>query len=242
MAIRIPDLDAAEKAAGYAFSDRRLFLRALTHPSVTAEEPALAHYQRLEFLGDAVLQFLSSRVLYAAFPEADEGALTRMRSACVSEKPLAQAVFAMGLDRFILLTSGMDKKGGRRLTSIACDVYEAVLAAIYLDGGEAEAEAYVERTIGEALRHPPEITKDAKTRLQEYLQRDGEVTIHYEELGFEGPPHDRTFFMEVRVNGESLAQGAGRSKHAAQQEAAEAALAQITGKDTQETQDAPEAN
>ncbi len=242
MAIRFPDLGAAEKAAGYAFRDRRLLLRALTHPSVTAEDPELAHYQRLEFLGDAVLQFLSSRILYSNFPDADEGTLTRMRSVCVSEKPLSDAVFGMGLEKYVLLTSGMEKTGGRKLRSIACDVYESVLAAIWTDGGEEEAMRYVERTIGEALRHPPDVTKDAKSRLQEYLQRDGEVHISYEETGEEGPPHDRIFHMEVRLNGKPLAQGSGRTKHAAQQQAAEEALKQLERKTTEGIQDAPEAD
>jgi len=242
MAIQLPDLGAAERAAAYAFHDRRLFLCALTHPSASAEEPGLVHYQRLEYLGDSILEFLSSRILYETFPDADEGKLTGMRAACVSERPLSEALFGIGLERYIVLSGGMARSGGRRLPSIASDVYEAVLAAIYLDGGIKEAEAYVERTLGNLLRHPPEVTKDAKTRLQEFLQEKGEVEIRYEEKGHEGPPHDRIFFTEVLADGRPLARGQGRSKHGAQQEAAEAALKMLMEKDTEGKQDAPEAD
>jgi len=220
MAIKIPDLNRAQQAIGYNFVDKKLLLTALTHPSASSQEPDLPHYQRMEFLGDAVLQYLASTVLYDLNPDADEGELTRMRAACVSEKPLAAAAEKLGLNEFFVLSTGMDRRNGRKLTSIACDIYESVLAAIYLDGGLEPAREYVEKGLGDFLRNPPEKRTDAKTALQEELQKNGEVQIRYRELGFDGPPHDRTFFMELVVDGESVAKGEGRSKHAAQQAAA----------------------
>jgi len=239
MAITLPELRRVQQAVGYAFGNPALLLEALTHPSASAQEPSLPHYQRLEFLGDAVLQFLSSRILYELYPASDEGELTRMRSSCVSEKPLSEAAEAMEFGRYVVLSRGAEKSGARKLPSIACDVYEAVLAAIYLDGGEEPALEYVRRTLGNRFAAPPVETKDAKTRLQETLQKNGPVEIRYEEIGQEGPPHEPVFIMELKVDGRPVTRGRGRSKQAAQRQAAEYALQHYDGK---ETPDAPQAD
>ena len=208
---------------GYTFHDMKLLETALTHPSYGGDHH-VPHYQRLEFLGDAVLELAISRYLYFEFPEVDEGKLTRIRAGLVREETLCRAARRLELGRFMRLSVGEDRSGGRDKPSILCDVMEAVLDAVYLDGGFDSAVDVIRRALAEDLR--PQMLEDhldAKSRLQEILQRDGDMPI-YEFISMEGPPHAPLFRYSVTVNGQTLGIGDGTSKQNAQQEAARSAL------------------
>ena len=211
---------------GYTFNDMKLLETALTHPSYGGDHH-VPHYQRLEFLGDAVLELAISRYLYFEFPEVDEGKLTRIRAGLVREETLCRAAQRLELGRHIRLSVGEDRSGGREKPSILCDVMEAVLAAVYLDGGFDEAVAVIRRALADDL-HPRMLEDhlDAKSRLQEILQRDGDMP-RYEFVSMQGPPHAPLFRYSVTLNGRTLGVGDGTSKQNAQQEAARSALRAI---------------
>ena len=211
---------------GYTFKDIKLLETALTHPSYGGDHH-VPHYQRLEFLGDAVLELAISRYLYFEFPEIDEGKLTRIRAGLVREETLCRAAQRLELGRHIRLSVGEDRSGGREKPSILCDVMEAVLAAVYLDGGFDEAVAVIRRALADDL-HPRMLEDhlDAKSRLQEILQRDGDMP-RYEFVSMQGPPHAPLFRYSVTLNGRTLGVGDGTSKQNAQQEAARSALRAI---------------
>ncbi len=211
---------------GYAFKNPKLLETALTHPSFGGDHH-VPHYQRLEFLGDAVLELAISRYLYFEFPEVDEGKLTRIRAGLVREETLCRAARRLDLGRYIRLSVGEDRSGGRDKPSILCDVMEAVLAAVYLDGGFDRAVEVIRRALAEDL-HPQmmEDHLDAKSRLQEIMQRDGEMPV-YEFISMEGPPHAPMFRYSVTAGGRLLGEGAGTSKQNAQQDAARAALGKL---------------
>jgi len=213
---------------GYTFKDNRLLETALTHPSFGGDHH-VPHYQRLEFLGDAVLELAISRYLYFEFPEVDEGKLTRIRAGLVREETLCRAARRLELGKYIRLSVGEDRSGGRDKPSILCDVMEAVLAAVYLDGGFDCAVEVIRRALAEDLR--PQMLEDhldAKSRLQELLQRDGEMPV-YAFISMEGPPHAPRFRYSVQLNGETIGSGSGTSKQNAQQEAARDALKRMGG-------------
>ena len=211
---------------GYTFNNMKLLETALTHPSYGGDHH-VPHYQRLEFLGDAVLELAVSRYLYFEFPEVDEGKLTRIRAGLVREETLCRAAQRLELGRHIRLSVGEDRSGGREKPSILCDVMEAVLAAVYLDGGFDEAVAVIRRALADDL-HPRMLEDhlDAKSRLQEILQRDGDMP-RYEFVSMQGPPHAPLFRYSVTLNGRTLGVGDGTSKQNAQQEAARSALRAI---------------
>lgn len=215
-----------EEKLGYGFRDPALLLKALTHPSYAGEHHT-GHYQRLEFLGDAVLELSISRILYFAMPENNEGILTRTRQELVREETLYRIACGLALGKEIRLSGGEDRSGGRDKPSILSDVMEAVIAAVYLDGGFEAAFGLVERLWGDLIG-PGAVgyTLDAKTTLQERLQSRGEIPV-YEMLGCTGPAHDPRFTFRVLSGPEELGRGTGRSKQSAQQEAARAALKQI---------------
>ena len=208
---------------GYNFKNMKLLETALTHPSYGGDHH-VPHYQRLEFLGDAVLELAISRHLYFEFPEVDEGKLTRIRAGLVREETLCRAARRLELGKHIRLSVGEERSGGRDKPSILCDVMEAVLAAVYLDGGFDVAVDVIRRALAEDL-HPRflEDHLDAKSRLQEILQRDGGMPV-YEFISMQGPPHAPLFRYSVTLNGQTLGTGDGTSKQNAQQEAARAAL------------------
>ena len=211
---------------GYTFQDKKLLETALTHPSFGGDHH-VPHYQRLEFLGDAVLELAISRYLYFEFPEVDEGKLTRIRAGLVREETLCRAAQRLELGRHIRLSVGEDRSGGREKPSILCDVMEAVLAAVYLDGGFDQAVAVIRRALAEDLR--PRMLEDhldAKSRLQEILQRDGEMPA-YNFISMQGPPHAPQFRYSVTHNGAVIGEGVGGSKQSAQQEAARDALRRL---------------
>ena len=214
------------KKLGYDFKDEKLLETALTHPSFGGDHH-VPHYQRLEFLGDAVLELAISRHLYFEFPEIDEGKLTRIRAGLVREETLCRAAQRLELGRYIRLSVGEDRSGGRTKPSILCDVMEAVLAAVYLDGGFDAAVRVIRLALAEDL-HPQMLEDhlDAKSRLQEILQRTGEMP-KYEFVSMEGPPHAPEFRYRVAVDDRTLGEGAGTSKQHAQQSAARDALRRL---------------
>ncbi len=208
---------------GYAFRNPKLLETALTHPSFGGDHH-VPHYQRLEFLGDAVLELAVSDYLYRELPGVDEGKLTRIRAALVREETLCGAARRIGLGRHIRLSVGEERSGGRDKPSILSDVMEAVFAAVYLDGGFDCAVQAVARALGEELR-PQALADhlDSKSRLQEIMQRDGEMP-EYEFISMEGPPHAPKFSYRVRAGVRALGEGSGSSKQSAQQAAARDAL------------------
>ena len=216
-------MQVLEERLGHVFQNRKLLETALTHPSFGGDHH-VPHYQRLEFLGDAVLELAVSRYLYYELPEVDEGKLTRIRAALVREESLNRAAQRIGLGEFIRLSVGEERSGGRQKPSILSDVMEAVLAAVYLDAGFDEAVRIIDMVLGEELR--PEVLKDhldAKSRLQELMQREGRMPS-YDYLSMEGPPHAPVFSYRVMDGEQELGRGSGTSKQNAQQAAARDAL------------------
>jgi ribonuclease-3 len=214
---------------GYRFRNSSLLVTALTHPSYGGDHH-VPHYQRLEFLGDAVLELAVSQYLYSELPEVDEGKLTRIRAALVREETLCRAAKRIGLGRYIRLSVGEQHTGGREKPSILADVMEAVFAAVYLDGGFDCAVRVVHDILRDELR--PEILEDhidAKSRLQELLQHNGEMP-KYEYISMEGPPHAPLFTYRVCCGDQPLGEGSGTSKQNAQQAAARDALKRMGAK------------
>ena len=209
-----------EKTIGYQFRDPALLREALTHSSYVNEHPELRKQdcnERLEFLGDAVLETLASRNLFFKYPDLMEGELTKKRAACVSERGLGAAAKAIGLGDHLRLGKGMGNPEARTNDSILSDAFEALLAAIYLDGGETAAEALVQKYV---LVHAEDVPEtDAKTALQERLQERG-LTVTYQLIKESGPDHDRSFEYAAVIGGKTYGTGTGKSKKAAQSEAA----------------------
>lgn len=215
------DLTALENALQYHFRDRAKLELALTHPSMGGW-----HNQRLEFLGDAVLEMCVSERIYAMHPEMQEGAMTQLRQKLVREEKLAEAARAIQLGDYLLMSKGGEVSGGRKNPSVLCDTFEAVLAAVYLDGGMAAAQKIVLRLIGDCSETG---VNDPKSALQEYLQANGRPFPAYETIGESGPPHARVFTVAVLIEGRETARGQGTSKKRAEQMAAERALKIIKG-------------
>lgn len=207
---------ALEGEIGHRFQKSALLRQALTHPSLNQH-----HNQRLEFLGDAVLELCVSEKIYDRHPEMHEGAMTRLRQKLVREEKLADAARQIRLGELLLMDRSCEISGGRSNPSVLCDAFEAVLAAVYLDGGLDAARGMVTRLIGDCAETGE---NDAKSALQEYLQGQGRPMPAYETLGEEGPPHDRVFTAAVFVDGKEVARGRGTSKKRAEQEAAAQAL------------------
>ena len=213
------DLTALQRAIGYPFKNIALLKQALTHPSLGHEQN-----QRLEFLGDAVLELCVSEKIYANHPEMHEGAMTRLRQKLVREEKLAEAARSVSLGEALKMDRSCEISGGRTNPSVLCDTFEAVLAAVYLDGGLDAARGMVRRLIGDCTETDE---ADAKSALQEYLQSKGRPGPVYATLGEEGPPHDRVFTAAALLEGKEIARGRGTSKKRAEQEAAAAALNSI---------------
>ncbi len=220
-----------ERALGYTFQDQRLLEKALTHSSYANEKwkNALASNERLEFLGDSILGFVVAEYLYRRYPDHPEGDLTRMRADLVCETSLARAAAGLRLGEYLKLGHGEDQGGGRTRNSITADAVESVIAASYLDGGFPAARGIVERLLlsGAPERRP--CNADFKTALQELVQRKKHQVLSYTLLEESGPDHDKTFRVEVTLNGQVVGAGAGSSKKRAEQAAAEAALEKLAG-------------
>jgi len=219
------DLNALEERMGYHFRQQELLLRALTHSSYANEQKIrkTEDYERLEFLGDAVLEMVSSAFLYARCPKSPEGELSKMRAALVCESALFHCANTLGLSEYIRLGRGEEQTGGRFRESITADVMEAIIGAMYLDSGDVrEPERFIRRFI---LKDPEQALarSDAKTVLQEKAQSKG-LQVHYEILSESGPDHEKVYHVGVYIRDRLLAEGEGRSKKTASQEAAYAAL------------------
>jgi ribonuclease-3 len=225
-------LEVVEERLGYRFRDPELLRTALTHVSFaneTMRDPG-ASYERLEFLGDALLGFLVARLLVAADPDADEGLLTRRKQIVVQTDALADAARSLGLGDALRLSRGETATGGREKPSLLADVFEAVLGAVYLDRGVRSARAMVRRCLRDVLRiaaRSEQVGRDFKTRLQERVQGELRVTPTYRIVSRSGPDHEREFRAEVRIERRVVGTGTGKSRKRAEQAAAEAALASM---------------
>ena len=223
-----------EKKSGYHFQNPHLLKQAMTHSSYANEHKAKGYHdnERLEFLGDAVLEVVSSEFLFRHYPALPEGDLTKLRARIVCEPTLALCARELDLGDFLLLGKGEEHTGGRKRDSIVSDAMEALIGAIYLDGGFASAKEFVHRFIMTDIEHK-KLFYDSKTILQEQVQKnwhDGEIS--YVLTGEEGPDHDKTFLVDLYVAGEKKSSGKGRTKKAAEQDAAYRCL--INWKEKQE--------
>ena len=218
-------MESLEAKLGYTFRDRSLLENALTHSSYANEMKINKYkdYERLEFLGDAVLELVSSDFLFREREETPEGELTKLRASMVCEPALAYCAREFSLEQFILLGKGEEATGGRTRDSIVSDVMEAVIGAIYLDGGLEEASSFIHRFILSDLEHK-QLFYDAKTILQELVQQENTGGLRYELVKEEGPQHDKIFEVVVYVGEKKAGWGVGHSKKAAQQQAAYQAL------------------
>ncbi len=218
-----------EKELGYRFRNRKLLENALTHSSYANEKwkNSLASNERLEFLGDSILGFVVAEYLYRRYPDHPEGDLTRMRADLVCETSLAQVAEGLHLGRFLLLGHGEEQGGGRTRNSINADAVESLIAAAYLDGGFQAAKGIVDRLIlADAATGQPR-NADFKTALQELVQRKKNQVLSYQLLEESGPDHDKTFRVEVTLNGQVVGVGSGSSKKRAEQAAAEEAIERL---------------
>lgn len=217
-----------EQLLEYSFHDTSLPLQALTHPSYLHESSGgdRGDYQRLEFLGDAVLGLLLAEMLYERYPDWDEGALSQLRSRLAGQEMLADRARTLGIGSFFLLGRGEEQTGGREKDSILADILEALIAALYRDGGLAAARSLVVR-IFEKLAVAPEsllLGRDSKSELQEFLSSNGDQLPEYRLVEESGPPHDRLFVFQILVGETVVGVGQGKSKKIAQQAAAAEAL------------------
>lgn len=218
-----------EENINYEFTNKEYILEALTHSSYSNENKNYAFNERLEFLGDSVLSIVISDYLFKKETKLPEGELTKIRANIVCEESLSEVSKDIHLGKYMLLGKGEEATGGRERISILADALEAVIAAIYLDGGLEYADKFIienlKEEINEATKHVG--NKDYKTVLQEKLQIHGDVKIEYEIIKEVGPDHDKTFEAQVKCDGKILAQGEGKSKKEAQMHAAKKALENI---------------
>jgi ribonuclease III len=232
------DIAALEQRIGYSFTDKSLLVRALRHRSYVyhavenhTPELEIQANERLEFLGDAVLGLATTIYLYQRFPDKPEGELTKRKSVLVSKSVLARRAVAFGLDQAMLLSDTEESAGGRKRRSILGDGFEAVLGALFLDGGLEPAQVFLEQQL---FTHTDELIRDAtfinyKSLLLEHVQADGTSPPEYRLCSQEGPDHKKVFTVDAVVAGEILGRGLGRSKKDAQQFAAKKAYERLSG-------------
>lgn len=214
-----------------SFHNLLILDQALTHSSYANENKAKHGYynERLEFLGDAILDLVVGEYLFLQYPHMPEGELSKARASVVSEAPLAAVCAKFGMGEYILLGKGESASGGRMRASILADAFEAVVGALYIDSSYQEAQKFILHQLKDylALVASGDYGKDYKTLFQEFVQRDGEQHISYRLCREEGPDHDKTFYMQAVVNGLVLGEGSGKSKKGAEQHAAHEALKQL---------------
>lgn len=219
------DINKVEESIGYKFKNKDLLINALTHTSYAHENNKESN-EKLEFLGDSILEFVSSKYIYNKYPNLQEGEMTKVRATVVCEESLYKIAKLHGFGEFLFLGRSEVKTGGKNRPAILADSVEAVIAAIYLDGGLQEVDKFIienlDKEIEKATKHVGD--KDYKTVLQEKLQEHGEVKIEYEIINETGPDHDKYFEAQVKCNGKILAQGKGKSKKEAHMHAAKKAL------------------
>lgn len=213
-----------EARIGYQFQNPALLTEALCHSSYANEKRTLRCNERLEFLGDSVLSIVVSDHLFRNCTHLPEGELTKIRASLVCEKSLFAWAKQIGLGDFLLLGHGEDQSGGRERPSILSDAFEAVIAAMFLDGGMDAVTPYILRFLPEHFDRPSDAFRDYKTALQEVIQQNPEEHVEYVLVGEEGPDHNKQFRMEVRLNSNVIGRGTGKSKKIAEQMAAKEAL------------------
>ena len=218
-------LERLEEKIGYCYKKKELLQQALTHSSFANEQKInkSRDYERLEFLGDAVLELVSSEFLFHSNPDLPEGKLTRLRASMVCEPSLAYCARDLELHEYIRLGKGEEMTGGRHRDSIISDVMEAVIGSLYLDGGFQAAHDFIHRFILTDLEDKI-LFYDAKTVLQEMIQETPQGSLNYRLIKEEGPDHDKSFMVEAYINGRPVSQGIGRTKKAAEQQAAYEAI------------------
>lgn len=218
-------LERLEEKIGYCYKKKELLQQALTHSSFANEQKInkSRDYERLEFLGDAVLELVSSDFLFHTNPDMSEGKLTRLRASMVCEPALAYCARDLELHEYIRLGKGEEMTGGRHRDSIISDVMEAVIGSLYLDGGFQAAHDFIHRFILTDLEDKI-LFYDAKTVLQEMIQETPQGSLNYRLIKEEGPDHDKVFVVEAYINGKPVSQGQGRTKKAAEQQAAYEAI------------------
>lgn len=221
-------LDELGQTIGYEFKRRELFTQAMTHSSYANEHRfhKLSCNERLEFLGDAVLEIVSSEFLYEKYQELPEGDLTKIRASIVCEPTLAYCAGDIRLGEYLLLGKGEEATGGRMRNSIVSDAMEALIGAIYLDGGFANAKEFIHRFILNDIEHK-QLFYDSKTILQEMVQSKFEEPLSYELLKESGPDHNKTFEVCARIGDREIGRGSGRTKKAAEQVAAYNGILQL---------------
>lgn len=211
---------------GFVFQNQSLLKTALCHSSYSNENRGQAHNERLEFLGDAVLELCASEYLYRYYPRMSEGEMSRHRAQMVCETALAACARRLNLGDALYLGKGEEKSGGRNRDSLLADAMEALIGAIFLDGGLDRARHFVQNNVLNIMDHNP-LTFDAKTELQEILQQQGSVSLRYRILEESGPVHEKSFRVEVLLEENPIGAGTGSSKKQAEQAAAADALVKL---------------
>ncbi|BED91850.1 MAG: ribonuclease III [Candidatus Improbicoccus pseudotrichonymphae] len=213
-----------ENILGYDFKNKKLLKNALTHSSISNEKGEVS-YERLEFLGDSVLNLIVSEYIYKNFPNLPEGKLTKLRASLVKEKTLMKFSNLLNVGGFLRLSYGEEKGGGRSRSSILADVFEAIVAAVYLDNGIEDARKIVLKFIVSELESNDEDNfRDYKTEIQEFVQSLDNLSLTYEIVDSKGPDHDKIFVIELKINEKTVSTGEAKSKKEAEQKAAKAAL------------------
>ncbi|HIY30508.1 MAG TPA: ribonuclease III [Candidatus Mediterraneibacter avicola] len=217
-----------EEKIGYTFRDPALLQTAMMHSSYTNENHIPKHRcnERLEFLGDAVLELVSSEFLFRKSPKMPEGRLTRLRASMVCESSLAMCAADIGLGEYLYLGKGEEATGGRQRDSVTSDAMEALIGAVYLDGGFTNAKEFIHRFVLTDLEDK-QLFYDSKTILQEIVQAGGNGRVSYRLTGEEGPDHDKSFCVEVKIGDAVFGSGKGRTKKAAEQQAAYQAILEL---------------
>ncbi|MBR3402444.1 MAG: ribonuclease III [Parasporobacterium sp.] len=225
------NIEELQQIIGYHFKDLQLLVTALTHSSYLNESKGRdslpADNERLEFFGDAIIEFYVSDYLFHKYDDTPEGDMTKLRASMVCEQSLAECSRQIGLGSYLNMGKGEESSGGRERPSITSDAFEALTAAIYLDSGKEAAEAFIREHLIKVLEHKT-LFFDAKTRLQEIIQKDPGAKLTYELLSEEGPSHNKVFTSAVLLNGREIGRGSGHSKKLSQQEAAVHAMETIS--------------
>ena len=225
-----------EQKLGYEFKDKNLLRACFTHSSYSHEHLKTVDNERLEFFGDSILGFITAEYLVKKFPTADEGTLTGYKQMLVSKKPLAKVIADSGLSEFVLYGEGERKSRAENHVSANEDLFEAIVAGIYIDGGLAEAEKFIKTflfskiKLGKVVETGEADVKDPKNKLQEYVQKNKLGDVKYEQVSRSGPDHDPVFTMRVKVGGKELATASGKKKTEAERECANKAYRVLTSK------------
>ncbi len=237
----MPPLADIQQRIAYTFSNPELLERALTHKSYANENKVPSHNERMEFLGDSVLNLIVSEYLMKICPNSTEGGLSRLRAAVVSESALAAIARTMGLGNYLLLGKGEEQTGGRDKDSLLADSLEALIASVYLDAGMDATEGFIIRFFDDVIKKAcaMRVTLDYKTELQELCQEKLKQLPEYRVVSETGPDHRKQFDVEVWVKGERAGRGAGRSKKEAEQKAAKEALEKLSENRARSMDDRP---